>query len=63
MRIHENNARRYRMHGNNQLPPIDRMTISPDTYCVRAIGCWVKYYSLSFTDIGGLSFRDSDNAK
>ena len=24
------------MHGNNRLPPIDRMTVSPDTYCVHA---------------------------
>ena len=22
------------MHGNNRLSPIDRMTVSPDTYCV-----------------------------
>ena len=24
------------MHGNNRLPPIDRMTVSPDRYCIRA---------------------------
>jgi len=24
------------MHGNNRLPPIDRMTVSPAMYCVRA---------------------------
>ena len=24
------------MHGNNRLPPIDRMTVSPDTYCIGA---------------------------
>ena len=23
-------------HKNNWLPPIDRMTVSPDTYCVHA---------------------------
>ena len=23
-------------YGNNRLPPINRMTVSPDTYCVRA---------------------------
>ena len=23
------------MHGNNRLTPINRMTVSPDTYCVR----------------------------
>ena len=24
------------MHENNQLPPINRMTVSPDMYCVHA---------------------------
>ena len=24
------------MHGTNRLPPIDIMTVSPATYCVRA---------------------------
>ena len=24
------------MHGNNWLPSIDRMTVSPDTHCVQA---------------------------
>jgi len=35
MRIHGNNSTRY---GNNQLPPIDKVTVSPDTYCVRLLG-------------------------
>ena len=33
MRIHGNNATRYGNAGKDRLPPIDRMTVSPDTYC------------------------------
>ena len=43
------------MHGNNRLPPIDRMTLlSPDTYCVRAKAAGKNIIRYRFTDTGEL---------
>ena len=40
------------MHGNYQLPPIGRMTVSSNTYCVRAKAAGYNIIRYRFTDIG-----------
>ena len=54
MRIHGNNATQY---GNNRLLPINRMTVSSDTYCVRATAAGSNIFPYHSTDIGELSIH------